>query len=478
MAVAVGDGGVSFDRPVAIRYVLRMDFSTFFFGGTVIGILASLWGYIKIGFWRLVNLLIVRIRLQDQAGSAVAYYCWSNFKHSPLGEKQYDAFIAFVQPTGRNQVVGYEEAGRDFLIFWHGWCPLVLFMDYPPGNNGGMNPCAALTAIFLRGMFDADALVVEAIDRWNARQHTGDNKGRGRFTINRLFGHGPGLAKRMRGNERDEPKAVTSLNREEIPPNRRYLKWRLDQLGTSPGDVDPFSILALPENALDVVEKVRRWVKSEEWYKDKRIPWRMGLLFYGVPGTGKSSVARALGQHFDLPINIFDLSTFGNEDFSTEWTRVLSNTPCIMLIEDIDAVFNGRANRLGDGEGGLTFDCFLNCLSGVKEANGVLVIITTNHPEVLDEALGKPDRSRGETSTRPGRIDYTLELGPLDEACRQRIADRILADCPEHIPTIVDEGDGDTGAQFQNRCEQVALAEYWSRQDARQERQCAVPVEV
>ena len=91
--------------------------------------------------------------------------------------------------------------------------------------------------------------------------------------------------------------------------------------------------------------------------------------------------------------------------------------------QDIDAIFNGRVNRLRDGEGGLTFDCFLNCLSGVKEANGVLVIITTNHPEVLDHALGKPDEERGKMSTRPGRIDYTLELGPLDEACRQRIAE-------------------------------------------------------
>lgn len=444
----------------------NMNLEQFFLGGALLGILASCWGYVKMAFWRIANLGIVRIRLRDDAGKAFAYYCWSGFSRSNLGEKEYDAFHAFVQPQNRTQLVGFEQAGRDFSIFWHGWFPMIVFIDYP-SNNGGAIPDIALTAMFLRWMFDADSLLIEAIDRWNERQHKGDRDGRGRFTINRSFGR---IMTRKQTNRSgaqasygDElsPKSP----KEEISPNRRYLRWRIDELGTSPGDGDPFAILALPENALEVVERVRRWVNSEQWYKEKRIPWRMGLLFHGIPGTGKSSVARAIGQHFDLPINVFDLSTFGNEDFSMEWNRVLANTPCVMLIEDIDAVFNGRVNRLGDGEGGLTFDCFLNCLSGVKEANGILLIITTNHPEVLDEALGKPDPDRDEMSTRPGRIDYILELGPLDQACRLRIAERILADCPGEIPWIVDAGDGDTGAQFQNRCEQIALESYWNPAD-------------
>lgn len=446
-----------------------MNLEQFFLGGTLLGLLASVWGYLKMAAWRIVNLLIVRIRLQDGAAAAVSYYCWSSLKRSPYGEKEYDTFVAFVQPTGRNQVVGFEHAGRDFLVFWRGWWPLIIFMDYPT-NNGGPTPGVALTAMFIRYTFDADALVIESIERWNERQHKGDNKGRGRYTVNPVFGTLYRQSRRSLqahpGNAQLEvPESGGSLKMptEEIPPNRRYLKWRLDELGTSPGDVDPFSVLALPENALGIVEKVRRWIKSEDWYKQKRIPWRIGLLLYGIPGTGKSSVVRALGQHFDLPINIFDLASFTNEDFASNWTHVLSNSPCIMLIEDIDAVFDGRTNRMG--EGALTFDCFLNCLSGIKEANGVLLIITTNHPEVLDEALGRPDPERGQMSTRPGRIDYTLQLGRLDEPCRRRIAARILADCPHLIDGLVQAGDGDTGAQFQNRCEQIALADYWRRAD-------------
>lgn len=79
----------------------------------------------------------------------------------------------------------------------------------------------------------------------------------------------------------------------------------------------------------------------------------------------------------------------------------------IALIEDIDGVFHGRQNVLR-GESGqgsrLTFDCVLNCLSGVQTADGVFTVITTNHLELVDPALGRPMAS-GDAS-RPGRLDH------------------------------------------------------------------------
>jgi hypothetical protein len=436
-----------------------MDFEHIFAGGMILGFLASIWQYLKMVFWRLINLLIIRNRVEGYVGTAISYYCWLYLKRSPFGERTYGGNDIFVQPMNRNQVVGFEEPGADFIVFWDGWKPLIIYRKYE--SSKGVGPGESLMIIFIRGTFDSDGLVIKALDGFNERRHSGE-KGQHRYRIERHFGQLYMMRKGVGSNKDSEEignPSTARIRKEEVAIDRRWLQWRIDQLGSSPGEVDPFSVLALPQNALDLIEKVRQWVESESWYREKMIPWRLGLLMWGKPGTGKSSVARALGQRFDLPINVFDLSSFGNEDFAREWSSVLSTTPCILLIEDIDAVFDGRVNR--GGEGALTFDCLLNCLSGVKEANGVLLIITTNHPECLDEALGKPDVERNQISTRPGRIDYVLELGPLDGECRRRIAKRILADCQQHLERLVSEGDGDTGAQFQNRCEGIALSEYW-----------------
>lgn len=187
--------------------------------------------------------------------------------------------------------------------------------------------------------------------------------------------------------------------------------------------------------------------------------------------TGKTSLVRAIAYDLDLPIYSFDLSTMSNEELIEKWKLMKTYTPCIALIEDIDAVFDGRKNRLGEYGGGLTFDCFLNCIGGIENCNGVMLIVTTNNIEDIDEALGVPrkDKDMNGTliSTRPGRIDRALELKKLTEECRVKIARRILKDYPKYINEVVEKGDGDTGAQFQERCTQIALEKYWINENSR-----------
>jgi SpoVK/Ycf46/Vps4 family AAA+-type ATPase len=73
----------------------------------------------------------------------------------------------------------------------------------------------------------------------------------------------------------------------------------------------------------------------------------------------------------------------------------------------------------------------------------------------VDTALGRPEGAVG--STRPGRIDRVVELPPLDEAGRGKIARRILRDWTGQWEQVVKDGRGDTGAQFQERCARLAL---------------------
>ena len=134
-------------------------------------------------------------------------------------------------------------------------------------------------------------------------------------------------------------------------------------------------------------------------------------------------------------------------------------------IEDIDRIFNEDKLIQQDsfsGKGKLTMDCLLNTISGIESADGILVMVTANDVTKLDEALGVPD-DQG-VSSRPGRLDKILTFGNMEEHCRQAMAELILSDCQHLIVNTVKDGDSETGAQFEKRCSDIALREFWKPQ--------------
>jgi SpoVK/Ycf46/Vps4 family AAA+-type ATPase len=95
----------------------------------------------------------------------------------------------------------------------------------------------------------------------------------------------------------------------------------------------------------------------------------------------------------------------------------------------------------------------LNCLDGIQRADGLIVLMTTNHLEKIDPALGQPHS----IASRPGRIDRTIMMNGLDSAGREKLATRILRGYPEWIEKVSADGIDDTPAQFQERCGRLAL---------------------
>lgn len=188
--------------------------------------------------------------------------------------------------------------------------------------------------------------------------------------------------------------------------------------------------------------------------------WRRGLLFEGPPGSGKSSMAVAIGETLDMPVFFIDLVGTNNDMFRDSWASIMSSAPCIVLIEDIDAIFDGRENisasqstmRQERNGPSLSFDCLLNTIDGALGTDGIMLIMTTNDSSKIDPALKE----------RPGRIDRVVKFGPIPEDTRAKIAARILGD---HAMTaqVVAEGDGEVGAAFTERCVRMAMHELWEQ---------------
>ena len=179
-----------------------------------------------------------------------------------------------------------------------------------------------------------------------------------------------------------------------------------------------------------LVADVEEFLGKAQWYIDRGIPYRRGYLLHGPPGGGKSSIVFALASHLKLDIAILSLaeSSMSDKDVRSLLAELPPN--CILLIEDIDAAFHQREAG-EDKENRVTFSGLLNALDGVMSPEGMILAMTTNHPEKLDRAL-----------IRPGRIDVPVFIGFATRSQAQRMFERFF---PAH--PILAEGFGNIVAQ-------------------------------
>lgn len=434
--------------------------STIGIGAAATALVAG-WSQAKNILARIIGLLIVTVEVRNGCYEAVSAFCWLKLKRSPSPFRFYTGRTRFIRPLGRYGAVAYEALGKKGQLFWKGRRPLWITLDSEYSDRAAFH--------FLRGMFDADTLIAEVM-RTHASELQRDpsEDGLDRFRVYRMAGRsgkdlmGSAMGQGIKGGDgSDTPGNNKLVETSSESVEGRLVGWDRAEIGEVIPKQNPIGRLSLTPEVEEVIEEVRRWYASKDWYADRQIPWRRGLLLYGQPGTGKSSLTKALAQDLKIPIYLFDISTMDNQEFHKAWREALSNTPAIALIEDIDAVFHGRENIVAEKGQGLTYDCLLNTISGVESADGLLLIVTTNCLEHVDAALGIP--SPGSTSSRPGRIDRAVELPCLDSMGRLKLAKRILTGCDSSwITYLVNQGANDTGAQFEDRCATVALNLFWS----------------
>lgn len=442
-----------------------------FTGAALIGVTTAMWSRLKMLLNRIWSVFFVTVHLNGNIVKAVKIYAWKNCQRSPFGTRKYSGLFVWIRPLKKMQHICFEMLSEDPILFWKGKIPLLLGTPQAKSSDGQLagDGDDKVTLTFIRGTIDLDKLLIDATQNLNDTISNKSGDRQSRFSIQKFVGSGANNRGNGKNNAPVGYGSVSSIKGDISVASGefRILKWELDDVGPDTTDaVSAMDALALDANALEAVNELKHWLASETWYRKRQIPWTRGWVLWGKPGSGKSSFIRACGEDLGLPIYIFDLSSMSNAEFQNFFTQALGNTPSIAVFEDIDAVFNKRENTTGL-EGGLTFDCFLNALSGIEGTHGLLKVITTNRIDYLDEALGVPrlDTSGISMSTRPGRADRAIEMKELDAFGRLKIAKRILSDCSEHVEMICKQGDKDTGAQFVERCARLALAEYWRKKE-------------
>ncbi|KFH42157.1 Mitochondrial chaperone-like protein [Hapsidospora chrysogenum ATCC 11550] len=182
----------------------------------------------------------------------------------------------------------------------------------------------------------------------------------------------------------------------------------------------------------ELISDIRSYLdpKTQKRYQSRSMPYRRGYLFYGPPGTGKSSLSVAIAGEFGLDLYEVKIPSVPSD---ADLEQMFQEIPprCIVLLEDIDAVWTDRfaADRNGHHEAQPAPNCtlsgLLNVLDGVGSQEGRIVIMTTNRPEQLDSAL-----------VRPGRVDMKVFLGNISPSSAEEMFLRMFSPdlgCASHL---------------------------------------------
>ena len=167
----------------------------------------------------------------------------------------------------------------------------------------------------------------------------------------------------------------------------------------------------------------------QEWFAQKNLPFRRGYLLYGPPGNGKTSAIRAMLSRPGVvghTANLF-AEYIGDDDVEKLLREASEAAPSVVLLEDIDRVFDGSQT---DGPNTrVSMTKLLNCLDGATTRDGVIVVATANNPTTLDAAILR----------RPGRFDRVVAFkNPTKELCTRyfqklspELTEEELAPCAE-----------------------------------------------
>jgi len=208
------------------------------------------------------------------------------------------------------------------------------------------------------------------------------------------------------------------------------------------------------------LEEIVDFLKSPAKYTEMGARVPKGILLYGPPGTGKTLLAKAVAGEAGVPFFSISGSDFvemfvgvGASRVRDLFEQAKKNLPCIVFIDEIDAVGRHRGAGLGGGhdEREQTLNQLLVEMDGFATNSGIIIIAATNRPDILDPAL-----------LRPGRFDRQITISAPDAIGREAILKVHARGKPiaedVDFKTIAHGTGGFTGADLENLLNEAALS--------------------
>ena len=228
---------------------------------------------------------------------------------------------------------------------------------------------------------------------------------------------------------------------------------------TKDNPTNTFADVAGADEAVDELHEVVDFLTDPTVYEELGAKIPRGVLLYGPPGTGKTLLARAVAGEAGVPFYTISGSDFvemfvgvGASRVRDLFKQARENSPCIIFVDEIDAVGRQRGSGMGGGhdEREQTLNQLLVEMDGFSGREGVILIAATNRPDILDPAL-----------LRPGRFDRQIPVTNPDIAGRAQILkvhakNKPLAD-DVSLDALAKRTAGMSGADLANVLNEAAL---------------------
>jgi len=260
----------------------------FALGGAALGGIIGFWNQIKRVIWKICNLGIQRVYIDQPLSHEIIGYLVQHGKRSAMYDKMFGGQDELLK-NGNTAMLPYEYFGKKPIFFRLGKWPVIY-----SANNGGNSDaqkqaptnekpvdnksCCSLT--FIRGTIDVDKIIAKASDGCNQRRwcHDSDSKSKQRRFFIEHFPSNTSEASLAYGSEGSSGKWFSMPSIRLIGYTENEIGKRIAPRGSA------LSNLIFPEHIVKLIDEIKIWRESRSWYEGKCIPWKRGWALFGPPG--------------------------------------------------------------------------------------------------------------------------------------------------------------------------------------------------